>query len=189
MPLKFIVQRKQPLGKSVVGSLHVLAISGIVVYCFVLVISKSNLKVDDEQTGHLYFKSDVYGFGVVLVEILTGLRAVDPSRPSGKQSLVDWIKPYLSDKKKLKHIMDTSLEGKYPSKAAIGIAELALKCLAQEPKNRPSMQEVLQTLEKFEGMDEKPKVSRRNSTGAAVRPHRHQRQNGIRSQENSLQAR
>lgn len=138
-------------------------------------------------TGHLYVKSDVYGFGVVLVEILTGLRAVDASRPSGKQSLVDWIKPYLSDKKKLKHIMDTRLQGKYPSKAAMGIAELALKCLAHEPKNRPSMQEVLQTLEKFEGMDEKPKVSRRNSTGAAVRPHRHHRQNGIRSQENSLQ--
>lgn len=140
-------------------------------------------------TGHLYVKSDVYGFGVVLVELLTGLRAVDTSRPSGKQSLVDWIKPYLSDKKKLKHIIDTRFEGKYPSKAAIGIAQLALQCLAQEPKNRPSMQEVLETLEKFEGMNVKPRVSRRNSSGTAVRPHQHRRPNGIRSHENSLQAR
>ncbi|KAM3743664.1 hypothetical protein ACB098_07G163900 [Castanea mollissima] len=54
-------------------------------------------------TGHLYVKSDVYGFGVVLVEILTGLRAVDTNRPSGKQNLVDWVKPYLSERTEPKH--------------------------------------------------------------------------------------
>ncbi|KAJ8450787.1 hypothetical protein Cgig2_032412 [Carnegiea gigantea] len=122
-------------------------------------------------TGHLYIKSDVYGFGVVLVELLTGLRALDTTRPSGKENLVEWIKPYLSDKRKLKSIVDTRLEGKYPSKAAIETAALALKCLAQEPKSRPSMQEVLETLEKIEVVDEKPKVPRRASSGVSVRPH------------------
>ncbi|KAK7848144.1 putative serine/threonine-protein kinase pix13 [Quercus suber] len=99
-------------------------------------------------TGHLYIKSDVYSFGVVLVEILTGLRALDTNRPSGKHNLVDWIKPYLSEIRKLKLIMDSRLEGKYPSKAAFHISQLALKCLAAEPKHRPSMKEVLEKLER-----------------------------------------
>ncbi|KAI4350195.1 hypothetical protein L6164_004671 [Bauhinia variegata] len=107
-------------------------------------------------TGHLYVKSDVYGFGVVLVEILTALRALDTNRPSGQHSLVDWIKPYLQDRRKLKSIMDSRLEGKYPSKAAFRIAQLALKCLASEPKQRPSMKEVLESLERIEAANEKP---------------------------------
>ncbi|RYR00892.1 hypothetical protein Ahy_B06g079779 [Arachis hypogaea] len=93
-------------------------------------------------TGHLYVKSDVYAFGVVLVEMLTGLRALDPNRPSGQHNLTDWIKPYLHDRRKLKSIMDFRLEGKYPSKAAFRIAQLALRCLETEPKQRPSMKEV-----------------------------------------------
>ncbi|KAK4561968.1 hypothetical protein RGQ29_004713 [Quercus rubra] len=80
-------------------------------------------------TGHLYVKSDVYGFGVFLVEILTGLRALDTNRPSGKRNLVDWVKPYLSERRKLKQIMDSRLEGKYPSKAVFHISQLALSVL------------------------------------------------------------
>ena len=95
-----------------------------------------------DYTGHLYVKSDVYGFGVVLVEILTGLRALDTNRPREKHNLVDWIKPYLSEIRKLKQIMDSKLGGKYPSKVAFHISQLALKCLAAEPKHRPSMKEV-----------------------------------------------
>ncbi|KAK9677438.1 hypothetical protein RND81_11G143000 [Saponaria officinalis] len=140
-------------------------------------------------TGHLYIKSDVYGFGVVIVELLTGLRALDTSRPSGRHTLADWIKPFLADKRKLKSIMDSRLEGRYPSKAAISAADLALKCLAQEPRNRPSMQEVLETLLKIESMDDKPKVPRRTTTGNALRPHGHRRPNGARSLPNSLQSR
>ncbi|KAK7299787.1 hypothetical protein RJT34_10615 [Clitoria ternatea] len=107
-------------------------------------------------TGHLYVKSDVYGFGVVLVEILTGLRALDPNRPSGQHNLTDWVKPYLHDRRKLKGIMDSRLEGKFPSKAAFRIAQLALKCLAAEPKLRPSMKEVLENLERIQAATEKP---------------------------------
>ncbi|KAH7574788.1 hypothetical protein ACOSP7_005949 [Xanthoceras sorbifolium] len=120
-------------------------------------------------TGHLYVKSDVYGFGVVLVEILTGLRALDTNRPSGQHNLVEWIKPYLHEKRKLKNVMDTRLEGKYPSKAAYQIAQLSLKCLEAEPKHRPGMKEVLETLERLEAANEKPREPRVRST----RPNAH----------------
>ncbi|XP_028792852.1 probable serine/threonine-protein kinase PIX13 [Neltuma alba] len=115
-------------------------------------------------TGHLYVKSDVYGFGVVLVEILTALRALDQNRPSGQHSLVDWVKPYLHDGRKLKSIMDSRLEGKYPSKSAFRIAQLALKCLALEPKHRPSMKEVLENLERIQAANDRPGEPRLRST-------------------------
>ncbi|KAG2695015.1 hypothetical protein I3760_08G171400 [Carya illinoinensis] len=118
-------------------------------------------------TGHLYVKSDVYGFGVVLLELLTGLRALDTKRPSGQQSLVEWLKPSLSNKRKLKSIMDTRMEGQYTPMAATQAAELALKCLASEPKSRPSMEEVAAALERIEARKGKPKDSKIESTAAA----------------------
>ncbi|XP_075511336.1 putative serine/threonine-protein kinase PIX13 [Primulina tabacum] len=105
-------------------------------------------------TGHLYVKSDVYGFGVVLVEMLTGLRALDTSRPNGQQNLVDWIKPHLTDRRKLKNVMDSRMEGKYPSRSALQMAQLSLDCLENEQKNRPSMQEIVETLERIDGAPE-----------------------------------
>ncbi|GAB2267549.1 Probable serine/threonine-protein kinase pix13 [Dionaea muscipula] len=115
-------------------------------------------------TGHLYVKSDVYGFGVVLVELLTGLRALDMSRPHGRENLVDWVKPYLSDKRKLKSIMDRHLQGRCPAKAAVETAELALKCIAHEPKNRPAMQQVVEVLERIQAINEKPKEPRQQQS-------------------------
>ncbi|KAI8553901.1 hypothetical protein RHMOL_Rhmol05G0052400 [Rhododendron molle] len=120
-------------------------------------------------TGHLYVKSDVYGFGVVLIEMLTGQRAVDPNRPGGKLNLVDWIKPHLSDRRKLKQVMDSQLQGKYPSKPALQIAQLALKCIEPEQKTRPSMKVVVETLQHLVENDEKlkePSVHPRNRTSS-----------------------
>ncbi|KAJ1413321.1 putative serine/threonine-protein kinase [Sesbania bispinosa] len=111
-------------------------------------------------TGHLYVKSDVYGFGVVLLEILTGMRALDTKRPTGQQNLVEWLKPCLSNKKKLKTIMDARIEGQYSPKAALQAAQLTLKCLEPDPKQRPSMKEVLEALEGIEAIKVKPKESK-----------------------------
>uniref|UniRef100_A0A0R0IAT3 Protein kinase domain-containing protein n=1 Tax=Glycine max TaxID=3847 RepID=A0A0R0IAT3_SOYBN len=111
-------------------------------------------------TGHLYVKSDVYGFGVVLLEILTGMRALDTKRPTGQQNLVEWTKPLLSSKKKLKTIMDAKIVGQYSPKAAFQAAQLTLKCLEHDPKQRPSMKEVLEGLEAIEAIHEKSKESK-----------------------------
>ena len=138
----------------------------------------------DYYVGHLYVKSDVYGFGVVLVEILTGLRALDSNRPSGQHKLTEWVKPYLHDRRKLKGIMDSRLEGKFPSKAAFRIAQLSMKCLASEPKHRPSMKDVLENLERIQAANEKPVEPKFRSTHAASRQghqavhHRSPRQDG-----------
>ncbi|XP_024959830.1 receptor-like cytoplasmic kinase 176 isoform X2 [Cynara cardunculus var. scolymus] len=100
-------------------------------------------------TGHLTAKSDIYGFGVVLLETLTGLRAMDKNQPSEHPNLVEWKKPMLARRNKLKGIMDPRLGQNYPLKAASRYAELTSKCLAMEPRLRPSSEEVLQSLEQI----------------------------------------
>lgn len=124
-------------------------------------------------TGHLYVKSDVYGFGVVLLEMLSGQRAFDTKRLTGQQNLIEWLKPLLSQKKKLKtSVMDARIEGQYSSKAMFQAAQLTLKCLEADPKNRPSMKEVVEVLEQIEAMKEKPKATKSTFGSSLSKPHR-----------------
>ncbi|CAA6666656.1 unnamed protein product [Spirodela intermedia] len=126
---------------------------------------------------------DVYGFGVVLLEMMTGQRALDTNRPSGQHNLVDWARPFLSDRRKLVRIMDSRMEGQYPSKAAYQAAQLSLRCLAGDPKKRPSMQEVAEELEKIATLRGKtkdvnapPAAERHHNVRPTATPQRHHNQ-------------
>ncbi|KAG6534889.1 hypothetical protein ZIOFF_008795 [Zingiber officinale] len=99
------------------------------------------------MTGHLTARSDVYSFGVVLLELLTGRRSMDKTRPSKEQSLVDWALPNLNDKRKLLQIIDPKLEDQYSVRSAQKACSLAYYCLSQNPKARPLMSDVVETLE------------------------------------------
>ncbi|CAD5191054.1 unnamed protein product [Musa acuminata subsp. malaccensis] len=118
--------------------------------------------------GHLYVKSDVYGFGVVLLEMLSGQRALDANRPSGQHNLVDWARPMLADRRKLARLMDPRLEGQYSSKGALQAAQLTLSCLAGDPKSRPSMKVVVETLERIEAIKGRSREARDAASQQAV---------------------
>ncbi|XP_024967168.1 probable serine/threonine-protein kinase PIX13, partial [Cynara cardunculus var. scolymus] len=107
------------------------------------------------NTDHLYVKNNVYNFGVVLLEMIIGLRAVGTNRPSSQFNLVEWARPALSDKRRLQEIIDPRLENDYPSKGASKASKLILSCLKPDPKNRPSMEEVLFSLKQISAIQTK----------------------------------
>ncbi|KAL1535372.1 putative serine/threonine-protein kinase PBL3 [Salvia divinorum] len=98
-------------------------------------------------TGHLTTSFDVYGFGAVLLEIMSGHQIIDPKQPAKEHNLIDFAKPYLNDKKRLSQIVDSRLEGKYPPEEAYEVAKICLQCLSIEQELRPKMSEVVGVLE------------------------------------------
>ncbi|KAJ9185222.1 hypothetical protein P3X46_004880 [Hevea brasiliensis] len=120
-------------------------------------------------TGHLTAKSDVYSFGVVLLEMLSGLRAVDKNRPSGQHNLVEWAKPYLTNKRRIFRVLDTRLNGQYSLSRAQKLANLALQCV-DEPKLRPNMDEVVKALEQLQESNKKENnpISHKENNGGRI---------------------
>ncbi|CAL9165805.1 serine/threonine-protein kinase PCRK1-like [Musa acuminata AAA Group] len=95
------------------------------------------------QTGRLTAKSDIWSYGVVLYELITGRQPMDRNRPRKEQKLLEWVKPYTSDAKKFHLIIDPKIDDNYCLKQAMELSAVANKCLMRSPKLRPKMSDVL----------------------------------------------
>ncbi|OWM66521.1 hypothetical protein CDL15_Pgr013738 [Punica granatum] len=98
------------------------------------------------MSGQYTLKSDVYSFGVVMLELLTGRKPFDSSRPRSEQSLVRWATPQLHDIDALSKMVDPDLKGLYPVKSLSRFADVIALCVQAEPEFRPPMSEVVQAL-------------------------------------------
>ncbi|XP_027185841.1 protein STRUBBELIG-RECEPTOR FAMILY 8 [Coffea eugenioides] len=112
-------------------------------------------------SGIYTIKSDVYSFGVVMLELLTGRKPLDSSRPRTEQSLVRWATPQLHDIDALAKMVDPALNGMYPAKSLSRFADIIALCVQPEPEFRPPMSEVVQALVRL--MQRASVVKRRSS--------------------------
>ncbi|KAM7500947.1 hypothetical protein LguiA_025361 [Lonicera macranthoides] len=99
------------------------------------------------SSGQLTTKSDVYSFGVVFLEMISGRKAIDTTRPPDEQNLVTWAQPLFKDKTKFELMADPSLKGKYPVKDLYQALAVAAMCLQEEASTRPFISDVVTTLE------------------------------------------
>ncbi|CAA3030028.1 probable serine threonine- kinase PBL23 [Olea europaea subsp. europaea] len=99
------------------------------------------------STGKLTTKSDVYSFGVVFLELITGRRVIDNSRPSEEKNLITWAQPLFKDKKMFHLMADPLLEGNYPEKALSQALVVAAMCLQEEASTRPLISDIVTALD------------------------------------------
>ncbi|CAN0879549.1 Leucine-rich repeat receptor-like protein kinase PXC2 [Linum grandiflorum] len=97
------------------------------------------------KTVKITEKCDVYGFGVLVLEVVTARRPVEYMEDD-VVVLSDTVRGALEDGK-VEEIVDPNLRGNFPSDEAIPLVKLGLICASQVPSNRPDMEEVLNILD------------------------------------------
>uniref|UniRef100_A0A1D1Y0E5 Putative receptor-like serine/threonine-protein kinase At5g57670 n=1 Tax=Anthurium amnicola TaxID=1678845 RepID=A0A1D1Y0E5_9ARAE len=122
--------------------------------------------------GKVNEKVDVYAFGVVLLELLTGRKPIDTECPKGRESLVMWAMPFLQSGNVAK-LLDLSLGDKYDNDQVERMILAASLCIRRLPRSRPRMALVLKLLKgdedilkwakhqtnalgEFDGLDDEP---------------------------------
>ncbi|PKA59471.1 putative LRR receptor-like serine/threonine-protein kinase [Apostasia shenzhenica] len=107
------------------------------------------------STGKSSERTDVFGYGIMLLEIVTGQRAIDFSRLEEEDDvlLLDHVKKLVGEKR-LESIIDRNLKKNYSADEVEKMIQVALLCTQATPEDRPSMSEVVRMLE-GEGLAER----------------------------------
>ncbi|KAI3807200.1 hypothetical protein L1987_23125 [Smallanthus sonchifolius] len=98
------------------------------------------------STGMLNERSDVYSFGILIMEIISGRNPVDYSRPQGEVNLVDWLKAMVSSRN-AEGVLDPKIPEKPSSRALKRVLLVALRCVDPSAQKRPKMGHVIHMLE------------------------------------------
>uniref|UniRef100_A0A0A9D9R8 Protein kinase domain-containing protein n=1 Tax=Arundo donax TaxID=35708 RepID=A0A0A9D9R8_ARUDO len=91
-------------------------------------------------TGKVTTKVDVYAYGVILMEMITGRKVLDDSLPEDETHLVTIFRRNMLDKEKFRKFVDPTLELSAEAwNSLLEVADLARHCTAREPYQRPDM--------------------------------------------------
>ncbi|XP_076881754.1 putative serine/threonine-protein kinase PBL21 [Bidens hawaiensis] len=106
-------------------------------------------------SGKLTIKSDIYSFGVVLLELVTGRRAIDSTKNPGERNLVSWSRPFLKDRKKFLKLVDPLLHGRFSTRSVHHVVTIIAMCLQEEANFRPLISDIVVAFELLVSQAEK----------------------------------
>lgn len=115
------------------------------------------------NSGLLNEKSDIYSFGVLLLEAVTGRDPVDYARPSNEVNLVEWLK-IMVGARRAEEVVDSRLEVKPSARALKRSLLVALRCIDPDAEKRPKMSQVVRMLEADEYPFREDRRNRKSST-------------------------
>lgn len=151
------------------------------------------------MSGKLTLKSDIYSFGVVLLELITGRKVIDSNQKQGEQNLVSWVqfltllsshyhifpfsfyltchiypirsqsRQYLKDQKKFHHLVDPRLRGRYSRRCLNYAIAVTAMCLNEEAHFRPLISDIVVALEYLSAQSQSP-PSRTNTSSHSEPP-------------------
>ncbi|XP_028764716.1 probable LRR receptor-like serine/threonine-protein kinase At5g45780 isoform X2 [Neltuma alba] len=103
------------------------------------------------STGQSSEKTDVFGFGILLLELITGQKALDAGNGQIQKGMIlDWVKT-LFEEKRLEMLVDRDLRGRFDPIELEQAVKLSLQCTQSHPSLRPKMSEILRILEGLVG--------------------------------------
>ncbi|KAI5003931.1 hypothetical protein ZWY2020_031174 [Hordeum vulgare] len=108
------------------------------------------------SSGKLTEKSDVFSFGVVLLELITGRKPVDASNPLGDESLVEWARPLLTqalETGNVGELLDPRLDKNFNEVEMFHMIEAAAACIRHSAPRRPRMSQVVRALDSLADVD------------------------------------
>ncbi|KAG9134911.1 hypothetical protein Leryth_001199 [Lithospermum erythrorhizon] len=128
------------------------------------------------STGQSSEKTDVFGFGILLLELITGMKALDFGKNvHQKGAMIDWVKN-IQQEKNIELLVDKELGCNYDQIDVGEMLQVALLCTQYLPINRPKMSEVVCMLE-GDGLAEKWAASHNTSynhySSNKVQSHQH----------------
>ncbi|XP_077244192.1 protein NSP-INTERACTING KINASE 3-like [Tasmannia lanceolata] len=115
------------------------------------------------STGQSSEKTDVFGYGILLLELITGQKALDFGRAANQKGvMLDWVKK-LHQENKLNLMVDKDIKNNFDRVELEEIVKVALLCTQFHPSLRPKMSEVVRMLE-GDGLNEKWEASQKIET-------------------------
>lgn len=115
------------------------------------------------STGQSSEKTDVFGFGILLLELITGQKALDFGRAANQKGvMLDWVKK-LHQENRLEIMIDKDIKPNYDRVELEEMVQVALLCTQFNPAHRPKMSEVVRMLE-GDGLAERWEASQKVET-------------------------
>ena len=99
--------------------------------------------------GKVSESCDVYSFGILLLELVTGRKPIEKLPGGIKRTITEWAEPFIV-KERFKDLLDPKIRGNFNESQLRQVIHIAALCVQGEPEKRPNMKEVVNLLKGYE---------------------------------------